>query len=51
MRLLIVLASVNFAIGQIVPLWFGHELLHRARGTPVTLAEVVSVDEQAPPED
>lgn len=54
MRLLIVLASVNFAIGQIVPLWFGRELLHRARGTPVTVTEVVSevepIDEEPPAE-
>jgi hypothetical protein len=54
MRLLIVLASVNFAIGQIVPLWFGRELLHRARGTPVTVTEVVaeveSIEEQPPAE-
>ncbi len=42
MRLLIVLAGINFAIGQIVPLWFGRELLHRARGTPVTVTEVVA---------
>jgi hypothetical protein len=55
MRLLIVLAAINFAIGQIVPLWFGRELLHRARGTPVTVAEVVteveSVEERALHED
>ena len=51
MRLLIIFASVNFAIGQIVPLWFGHELLHRARGTSVTVAEVGPVDEQEPADD
>jgi hypothetical protein len=45
MRLLIVLAGINFAVGQLVPLWFGRELLHRARGTEVTVAEVVTVDE------
>jgi hypothetical protein len=42
MRVLIVFAAINFAIGQIVPLWFGRELLHRARGTPVTVTEVVA---------
>lgn len=52
MRLLIVLAGINFAIGQIVPLWFGRELLHRARSA-ATVGELVEVDdvssEQEPP--
>jgi ABC-type transporter Mla subunit MlaD len=31
MRFLILLGALNFAVGQIVPLWFGHELLERSR--------------------
>lgn len=36
MRLLIVAGAVNFMVGQIVPLWFGHELLARSREASVS---------------